>query len=154
MTLIRLMTESDFPAVWEIVKDSKILDIHTPYTYWAQLNMFPTLMFVAESNSEIVGFVSGIGHFRKDSEAFIWQIGVSEKCRRQGVGMALLSRFREVAKDHGFTRLSLTIADDNPGSKMAFEKFAKAVGSQMVTTGATGTFQDHMKNEVIYEIDI
>lgn len=154
MTEIHAMREADFPSVWSLVKDSKVLDIHTPYTYWVQLHARPALMYVAEHEGEIVGFISGLAHIRREGEVFVWQIGVCEEFRHQGIGTALMDAMYRKAKEAGFSSMSLTVTEDNLPSKAMFEKFALSLGSQLIEAGSTGTMGNNMKNEIIFEMAI
>ncbi len=54
--------------------------------------------FVAKENGEILGFA----HFSEDGEKIILQgLGVAEKCRRTGVGGALLDKLVAYSKRNG-----------------------------------------------------
>ncbi len=72
--MIRSMHEEDFPQVYQLVKATDTLDVHTAYTYWVMSSISPELMLVAVEDGEISGFLGAFGPYRDKGTAFIWQL--------------------------------------------------------------------------------
>lgn len=152
--MIRPMTEADFPSVYDLVKATGTLDVHTPYTYWVLLNLHSELMLVCEREGQIAGFVAGLAPFREPDEALVWQIGVWPHLQRLGVGAQLLRAFTTSALSQGFRVLCATIAPGNQPSRKFFSAFADRRGAEMKSSGVTGSMGGHMREEEIYRIAI
>lgn len=152
--MIRPMEQADFPPVYDIVKSTGSLDVHTPYTYWVMLNLASHLAFVCERDGDVVGFVAGLAPFREADEALVWQIGVRPDQQGKGIGTALLGKFTEAARGYGFGVLCITITADNAPSLQLFTSYAKRFGFTLDPAGATGSMSGHMREELIYRMAI
>lgn len=86
-------------------------------------------LFVAKINDEIVGFImfnisekdNPIMKYRK--QLSIEAICVDEKCRREGIGTALLEYVNKLGKENGCTHLYLTVNKENENAIKVYEKF-------------------------------
>jgi L-2,4-diaminobutyric acid acetyltransferase len=153
--MIRLMKQEDFSQVHEVVRATKLLDVHTVYTYWVMTSISPELMLVADKGGEISGFIAGFGPYKESHSAFIWQLGVLPKKRGLlGLGMALLQNFHNRSQRLGFRKYVFTIAPGNNKSRRLLAKFAQHLGAVMIEVGETGTLGGKMTSEIIYNINI
>ena len=152
--MIRPMTEADFPSVYELVKATGTLDVHTPYTYWVMLNLRTELTLVCERDGQMAGFVAGLAPFRELDEALVWQIGVWPHLQRRGVGAELIEAFTASALSQGFRYLCATITPSNQPSLQFFSALADRSGTDMQQSGVTGSMRGHMREETIYRIAI
>lgn len=151
--MIRSMHEEDFPQVYQLVKATDTLDVHTAYTYWVMSSISPELMLVAVEDGEISGFLGAFGPYRDKGTAFIWQLGVLPRRRGlRGMGMALLLAFHDRCSRLGFHRYVFTIARNYATPHRLLSMFAERLGTQLVESGETGSLSGHMKSEVIYII--
>ncbi|MFN2348403.1 MAG: GNAT family N-acetyltransferase [Thioalkalivibrio sp.] len=146
------MQQSDFPAVYELVKSTEVLDVHTPYTYWVLLNQASNLSFVARRPDCLAGFITGMGPFRACGEAFVWQIGVHPELLRQGIGRELLGHFVDAAHSRGFNSICTTISENNQASLGLFAQMARALGQPLERETSTGTMGALMLEEILYRI--
>ncbi|WP_225062784.1 GNAT family N-acetyltransferase [Nocardia sp. alder85J] len=82
-----------------------------------------TITFVALEGSEIVGWVWGMRqrHAGGYSQVQLYEIGVVERFRKQGVGRALLTAFRDLAMAEGHRRMWLFTDEDNAAAKALYE---------------------------------
>lgn len=67
------------------------LDLNSPYAYvlWADHFTATSVVAVAD-NDEIVGFVNGFHPPNDPSTLFVWQVGVAQQARRQGIAGRML----------------------------------------------------------------
>lgn len=70
---------------------------------------------IAYADGEAAGFVSGveITHPDKGTEMLLYELGVDEDYRRQGIGRALLDALRTLAHERGCTGMWVPADDDN-----------------------------------------
>ena len=95
-----------------------------PDNYWSirevadHLQGCPALCLVADADAEIVGFGLGTDSFEIiDDTAHAEWIAVAPEYRRQGLGVALLSRLVDIARAMGRAHVVADIAADNPYSR-------------------------------------
>jgi ribosomal protein S18 acetylase RimI-like enzyme len=75
------------------------------------------LMAFTDDGGRPAGFVSGIEmtHPDKGTELFLYELGVDDGARRQGVGTALVAALRDLARERGcYGMWTLTDADNDP----------------------------------------
>lgn len=82
--------------------------------------------FVAEANSEIVGFLIGFLSQSHSEEAYIHFVGIHPDFRKQGVGTALYGQFFQTAQEVGRVRIKCVTSPVNKSSityhlRMGFE---------------------------------
>ena len=93
------------------------------------------LVLVAEVDGEIVGRITiGTSGSRADISGFV----VVKRCRRQGIGTALMDAVEEEARRRGSTRLELTVAKTNEGAlalyaARGYERVAQGVSAGLRT---------------------
>jgi ribosomal protein S18 acetylase RimI-like enzyme len=88
-------------------------------------------LLIAYHGNAPAGFVSGVEmtHPDKGTEMFLYELGVDEQFRRQGVGTALVSALREIAEERGCYGMWVLTDADN---KAALATYARAGGSGQV----------------------
>src|SRR5690349_8088208 len=74
--------------LWRIARDSKTLDLNSPYSYVLWCRDFAATSVVARSGGEIRGFVTGFDRPAEPGTLFVWQVAVDEDWR----GRSLASR--------------------------------------------------------------
>jgi RimJ/RimL family protein N-acetyltransferase len=77
-------------------------------------------IIVAESDSQIVGYVSAVGgSYRRTRHSAYVVIGVSRAYQGRGIGRSLLGAMRSWAVQRGVARLELTVrAEDEPARRL------------------------------------
>ena len=86
-------------------------------------------LFVAKLKDEVVGYIlfnisekdNPIMKYRK--QLSIEAICVDEKCRREGIGTALLEYVNKLGKENGCTHLYLTVNKENENAIKVYEEF-------------------------------
>ena len=101
--------------------------IGTPYTKYLleQLNKKPGIIYLARSNTQIIGFVAGrLEHDQDESFEYLWisDIVVTEKERGKGIGSLLLQKIEEYAKNQGISHLKIASLVVNKGAQKLYRK--------------------------------
>lgn len=102
----------------------------TPWSERAILDSYnnSTLFLLFEEEGEILGYV---GLQIVLDEGYITNVAVTKKARKRGVGSALISRLKEVAKEKGLRFISLEVRKSNAAAIALYEKQGfKAVGKR------------------------
>ena len=75
-----------------------------------------------------VGFVSGVEttHPDKGTEMFLYELGVDESARRQGVGRALVEALAAFAEERGCYGMWVLTEDDNVAARKTYERARRA----------------------------
>lgn len=122
---IRKPTVNDGAAVWQLVKNTKILDVNSSYSYLLWCSHFSETSIVIEEDHEIIGFISGYIKPGANDCLFIWQVAVAEKGRGKGLATQMLKDLltREVCKDIHY--IETTISPSNIPSQKLFHRLAR-----------------------------
>lgn len=123
--VLRKPTDADGASMWRLARDSGVLDLNSPYAYLMFARFFEDTCVIAESGSEAVGFVTAFVPPDNPDIIFIWQIGVSEACRGQGIAKQMIHELlrRKECKSARF--LEATVSPSNKASKALFTRMAK-----------------------------
>lgn len=116
--------------MWELVKETKVLDLNTPYLYLLLARDFQESSLVALQGDEVVGLITG--YFLKDSSSyFLWQVGVHPKAQGQGLASQMMDALFAQSHFKNVTQLETTITASNKASRRLFEKFANRYSASM-----------------------
>lgn len=121
-------TPDDGVAAHELIANCPPLDTNSLYCNLLQCSHFSDTSIVAESDFEIVGFVSGYLVPKRLDTLFIWQVAVEESARRQGLALMMLLKLLQRPACHNVCYLEATITEDNTASKALFTNFADQLG--------------------------
>lgn len=123
--VLRKPKEEDGAEMWRLVRDSKILDENSVYAYLMFAKYFSETCVIAEVEGEAVGFVMGFHPPDAPSTLFVWQVGVTEKMRGQGIAkeMILTLLKRKPLKRAQF--VEATVSPSNKASRALFTKIAR-----------------------------
>jgi ribosomal protein S18 acetylase RimI-like enzyme len=92
-------------------------------------------LLVAYDNAERpVGFVTGIEttHPDKGTEMFLYELGVDEPARRQGIGRALVEALAALARERGCYGMYVLTDDDNVAAMATYRSAGAGNASQQV----------------------
>ena len=123
--LIESPTKADGAALWRIARDSKKLDVNTPYAYLLWCRDFAETSVVSKVDGEAVGFVTGYRRPQAPDVGLVWQVAVDESQRGKGLAGALLDELFTRLVDKGVRYLETTITPDNEASIRLVSSFAK-----------------------------
>lgn len=119
---IRNATEEDFMSVHEFISDFRQLENYSEHVYKILLRYFSSSSFIAERDSDIIGFVMGFRSQDDKDIFFLWQIGVDSGAQGEGVGTNLLKRIEQQARVMGCEKIELSVDPKNIPSQRLFQK--------------------------------
>ena len=138
--MIRPPREADAMDIWGLVQSCDELDSNSPYAYLLLCTHFadtslvvrlgrPTGLKQCEGRDDegaLVGFVLGYRPPKDPDVLFVWQVGVDDAERGQGLGRQLLDTLVDRCRaDWGAKFLEATVTPSNMASRMLFTKFAR-----------------------------
>ncbi len=82
------------------------------------------LLIAYDGSGAPVGFVTGVEttHPDKGTEMFLYELGVAEPARRQGVGSALVQELAALATQRGCYDMWVGTEDDNVAARRTYER--------------------------------
>lgn len=127
--LFRPPTAADGNRMWEIARDSGVLDVNSPYAYVLWGAEFADSSIVVEVEGRVVGFVTGFIRSSEPDTIFVWQVGVDADQRGKGLAARLLHGLMDrTGEEKGTVRLRTTISPDNEASQRTFGAVARDRG--------------------------
>ena len=122
---------ADGTRMWEIARDSQVLDLNSSYAYVLWCRDFSATSVVALDGQRVVGFVSGYRRPADPQVVFVWQVAVDADQRGRGVAGRMLDGLLDRLEPHGVQRLETTISPDNSASKAMFTALARRRGTDI-----------------------
>ena len=118
----------DGAELWRMARDSKTLDLNSPYTYLLCASHFAESSVVARVAGRPAGFV--FGYLRPDAPdtLFVWQIAVDTAYRGRGIGLGMLTALTDRLRPAGCRFLECSVTPDNGASAALFSGFARSAG--------------------------
>lgn len=123
---LRRPTAQDGARVWELVRDSGALDLNSTYLYLLLCSTFSDTTLVAEGEDGLLGFVAAFIPPRQPDTVFVWQVGVSDAARGQGLGRRLLDELVTAPACANVRAMEATVSPSNKASDALFRSFARA----------------------------
>lgn len=123
---IRRPTTSDGTRLWEIARDTAVLDLNSTYAYTLWCADFAETSCVAVRNDEVVGFITGYIPPSRPDTIFIWQVAVDGAHRGLGIAGTMLNGLLDRVTPQGISRLETTITPSNQASDQLFRSVARA----------------------------
>jgi L-2,4-diaminobutyric acid acetyltransferase len=151
----RKPTKEDGAAIWQLVKDSKVLDLNSSYLYIMLSEYFSDTCAMAEVEGELAGFVTGYRLPSAPDTLFVWQIAIAEDQRGKGLGKRLLRALLAMESNQDIKYVEATVSPSNGPSKALFTGLARDRKCECVVTegfpaelfpkGATHEDEDNFK---------
>ncbi|GAA4395481.1 diaminobutyrate acetyltransferase [Tsukamurella soli] len=123
---IRPPAISDGTRLWEIARDTAVLDLNSTYAYTLWCADFTETSCVAERDGEVVGFITGYIPPSRPDTIFIWQVAVDGTHRGLGIAGRMLNGLLDRLSPQGISRLETTITPSNKASDQLFRSVARA----------------------------
>ena len=140
--VFRLPTAADGERMWEIARDSGVLDLNSTYAYVLWGAEFADSSVVVETGGRVVGFVTGFIRPSEPDTIFVWQVGVDADQRGQGLAARMLHDLMDRLENAGVVRLRTTISPDNEASQRTFAAVARDRGMEL-------TRQDYLAADLL-----
>ncbi|KIQ20369.1 diaminobutyrate acetyltransferase [Rhodococcus sp. MEB064] len=138
--------------LWEIARDSTVLDLNSGYAYVLWCRDFSATSVVATDTNDVpVGFVSGYRRPEQGDTLFVWQVAVDADQRGHGLAVRML----ETLVDRTAPRLlETTISPDNDASIALFTSLARRRGTGIDRRDlfAANAFPDSHEPEDLYTV--
>lgn len=111
--------------LWEIARNTEVLDLNSTYAYTLLCRDFADSSIVAEHDGAIAGFVTGYRRPDRPDTLFVWQVAVDAAHRGHGIASRMLIDLLEHLAVRGVSRLETTITASNTASQELFGSVAK-----------------------------
>ncbi|MBA9002463.1 MULTISPECIES: diaminobutyrate acetyltransferase [Thermomonospora] len=146
---------ADGRELWRIARDSRSLDLNSPYAYALWCRDFADTSVVAHGPGGPCGFVTGYLRPGAPDTLFVWQVAVDDRHRGRGLAHRMLDEL--AARRPGVRHLEATVTPGNTASARLFESFARRRGCALVRRELFGPamFPDEHaahEPEVLYRI--
>ncbi|GAA2068282.1 diaminobutyrate acetyltransferase [Williamsia deligens] len=150
----RLPDVSDGVRLWEIARDSKVLDLNSSYAYVLWCQDYARSSVVAEVDGRVVGFVTGYVRPQAPDTVMVWQVAVDADQRGLGLAGRMLMALMDRVEEDAITRMQTTISPDNEASQKLFTSFADKRGMTITRRDyfAPEDFPDSHEPEDLYTI--
>lgn len=147
----------DAPRLWEIARDSGVLDVNSPYTYALWCRDFAQTSVVARGgDGDVFGFITGYVRPEDPGTLFVWQVAVDAERRGLGLAGRMLGYLGDQLPDFGCDHVEATVTPDNIASTKMFESFARSRGARLERHELFGedAFPDEVEHdpEVLFRI--
>lgn len=123
--LFRRPVVGDGAAIWRLARDSGELDLNSPYYYLVFASRFADSSVVACAGERVVGFVTGFLDPAQRETLFVWQVGVDESVRGQGIASRMLDALLARDSCARVTHVDTTVTPSNEPSKAMFRSLAR-----------------------------
>ena len=128
---IRCPSGADGASVWSLIAQTPALDGNSLYCNLLQCTHFAETCAVAESEGEVVGWLSAYVPPGQPDTLFVWQVCVAESARGQGLAHRLLTAILQRPGSAAIRFIQSTITADNSPSWALFEKVARALDAPL-----------------------
>ncbi len=116
---------TDGLRMWEIARDSQVLDVNSSYAYVLWAVDFADTSIIAEVDGRPVGFITGYRRPDASDVLMVWQVAVDADQRGKQIAGTML---RELFARSGVTAIHTTISPDNDASQRLFGGVARSLG--------------------------
>ena len=131
LPVIRHPEAGDGRKIWRLVKDTGILDLNSAYCYLLLCRHFSNTCLVAETGGEINGFITAYKMPDDETTLFIWQIGVAENARNQGLAIKLIMELLHGDYCRNINRIQATVSPSNTASLALFKSLARDLNTAL-----------------------
>lgn len=112
----------DGAAIWRLAKESRSLDLNSPYAYLMWCDQFAGTSLVAEVDGEPAGFLMGFRPPGREEVLFVWQVAVADESRGLGLASRMLDEL--LKRDPALKIVEATVTPSNVASQRLFQSLA------------------------------
>lgn len=124
--VLRAPRPEDGSVIWRLVRDGGSLDLNSPYLYLLICTDFAATSIVAVDADDVpVGFVAAYRPPDDPTAAFVWQVGVAQRARGQGLAKRLIKGMLCRHANRDTTQLTSTVTPSNEASMALFHAVAR-----------------------------
>lgn len=132
---MRRPTSEDGAAMWQLVKDTGVLDLNSAYLYLMMGRYMGGTCIVAEQKikgkTQMLGFVMGFIPPHKRDTYFLWQVGVSSAARGKGLATRMIRQLLKMPACQHIRRIETTITPSNTASRKLFQGVARRLNAPL-----------------------
>lgn len=121
----RMPSEEDGKDVWQLIKETGVLDLNSSYSYLMWSKFFDETSVVVEADGQIVGFISGFIQPKSPETLFVWQVAVDASQRGKGLASRMLQAILHRHTCRNIRCLEATVSPSNKASQALFRKLAR-----------------------------
>lgn len=121
---LRIPVEEDGKGIWQLIKNTKVLDLNSAYSYLLLCKYFSDTCVIAEVGGKIIGFISAFCPPTDPEVIFVWQVAVDEAFRRRRLGMTMLKHLLERETCSKIRFLEITVTPSNKAAEALYRKLA------------------------------
>jgi L-2,4-diaminobutyric acid acetyltransferase len=115
----------DGARMWELARDSRGLDLNSPYSYLLWCRDFAATSVAARSGGDLVGFITGYVRPDAPDTVVVWQVTVGATQRGRGLAARMLHHLADRLAPAGVRFLEATVTPGNEPSARLFAGFAR-----------------------------
>jgi L-2,4-diaminobutyric acid acetyltransferase len=119
------------PGLWRLARDSRVLDVNSPYSYTLWCRDFADTSVVALGDAGPCGFITGYVRPSRPDTFFVWQVAVDHEHRGQGLARRMLDSLADRLAPRGHRYMEATVTPGNTASTAMFESFARDRGCEV-----------------------
>ena len=127
----RSVHPSDGATLWRLVQAAGTLELNSPYLYLLMATDFGGTCLLAQHQGQPAGAVIGYRPPREPEAAFVWQVGVLPGYRGQGLGLQMLTAWRQLPANRDARWVTATVDPDNRASRALFGALAHRLGTPL-----------------------
>jgi L-2,4-diaminobutyric acid acetyltransferase len=141
----------DGQAMWQMARDSQVLDLNSSYSYLLWCRDFAETSILATIDGVSAGFVTGYMRPDDPGTLMVWQVAVGDAFQKRGLAAAMLD---ELAARTQADRIETTITADNAASNRLFTRLAERHGAECERTAlfTPEMYPDGHDTEYLYRI--
>lgn len=121
----------DGRELWRLARDSRVLDVNSPYSYVLWCRDFAATTVVARDEAMPCGFITGFVRPDAMDTFFVWQVAVDHSYRGRGIAGRMLHDLADRMPGLGCRFLEATVTPGNTASTRMFEAFARDHGGEL-----------------------
>lgn len=123
--------KEDGKLIWQLVKDTGVLDMNSVYCYLLQCVHHPQTCVVAELDGNVIGFVTAYLMPGDETTLFVWQVGTAAAARGRGVAKTMLQTLLQRPACRKVKHIHTTISPSNAASLALFDSLAKQLQANL-----------------------
>lgn len=128
---LRAPLGTDGPRVWALIAATPALDGNSLYANLLQCSDFSATCALAETDGELVGWMSGYIPPKQPDTLFVWQICVSDAARGRGLAGQLIGEVLARPDNAHIRHIACTITQDNAASWALFTAVARKLDAPL-----------------------
>ena len=150
--------KEDGAEILRLVHDLGVLDVNSAYAYLLIGEHHSDTSVVAEINGELAGFITAYVLPRDPETVFVWQVGVAEAGRGQGLATRMLLDILNRPACAGVHWMDTTIGPSNTASERLFRGLARRLyadidENELFSSAMFGDFDDQPHDpEILFRI--